>query len=60
LAAAYHARAFAYINLKRYDDARADIAELQRLGSKPDGKILDRLIREETSAGGVTEGVDGM
>jgi len=44
---AYRSRAVAYINLKRYDRARADLAEMQRLGAKPDPELLKRLRVEQ-------------
>jgi Flp pilus assembly protein TadD len=43
---AYRNRALSYMNLKRYDLARADLAHMQRLGSPPDPRVVKRLEAE--------------
>ena len=43
---AYRNRALSYINLRRYDLARADLAHMERLGTPPDPRLVKRLETE--------------
>ncbi len=47
---AYRTRAISYMNLKRFDLARADFAHMERLGSPPDSRLVERLERESQAA----------
>ncbi len=47
---AFRTRALSHMNLKHYDLARADLAELERLGGKPDARLAERLEKEAPQA----------